>query len=47
MQEALAALEAGPLDSEETERMLRIGRHIYGHSKPKFAEGGDAKGAAA
>ena len=47
MQEALAALEAGPLDPEQTERMLRIGQHIYGHSKPKFAEGGDAGNAAA
>ncbi len=47
MQEALAALEAGPLDPAQMERMLRIGQHIYGHSKPKFAEGGDAGNAAA
>ena len=42
MQEALAALEAGPLDPDEMDRMRRIGSHIYGHARPKFAEGGDA-----
>jgi len=46
MQEALRALDAGPLDPEETKRMERIGAHIYRHNKPKFAEGGDAKGTA-
>lgn len=47
MQEALSALAAGPLDPEELARMGRIGDHIYRHNKPKFAEGGDAKDAAA
>jgi aryl-alcohol dehydrogenase-like predicted oxidoreductase len=47
MQEALRALEAGPLDPEETKRLQRIGDHIYRSSKPKFAEGGDANDAAA
>jgi aryl-alcohol dehydrogenase-like predicted oxidoreductase len=48
MLEALAALDAGPLEPEETKRLQAIGDHIYGHAKPKFAEGGDdAENAAA
>jgi predicted aldo/keto reductase-like oxidoreductase len=42
MQEALAALEAGPLTPAEMERMHRIGDHIYGRYRPQFAEKGDA-----
>jgi len=47
MQEALRALDDGPLDPEELKRMQRIGDHIYRHSKPRFAEGGDARNSAA
>ncbi|HKA15204.1 MAG TPA: aldo/keto reductase [Myxococcota bacterium] len=42
MQEALRALDAGPLDPEEVKRMHRIGDHIYGRYRPQFAEQGDA-----
>ena len=41
MQEALRALELGPLPPDEVERMQRIGDHIYGRHKPKFKEAGD------
>jgi predicted aldo/keto reductase-like oxidoreductase len=41
MQEALRALDAGPLSPEETKRMQRIGDHIYGRYRPQFAEKGD------
>jgi hypothetical protein len=41
MQEAISALDAGPLDAEEMARMKRIGDHIYGAYKPQFAEKGD------
>jgi predicted aldo/keto reductase-like oxidoreductase len=44
MQEALRALDAGPLDPDETARMRRIGDHIYGRYKPTFAERGDLNG---
>lgn len=42
MQEALRALDAGPLAPDELERMRRIGDHVYGRYRPQFAEGGDA-----
>lgn len=45
MQEALRALDAGPLDAEEKARMHRIGDHVYGRYKPSFAEKGDAANA--
>lgn len=41
MQEALSALDAGPLEPGQMDRMRRIGDHVYGHYKPHFAEGGD------
>jgi predicted aldo/keto reductase-like oxidoreductase len=41
MQEALRALDAGPLDADEMARMHRIGNHVYGKYKPQFGEGGD------
>lgn len=41
MQEALRALEAGPLDAEAMARMRRIGDHVYGRYRPQFAEKGD------
>lgn len=46
MLEALASLEAGPLDENELARLRRIGDHVYRSSKPRFAEGGDARHAA-
>ncbi len=41
MQEAICALDAGPLAPHEIERMQRIGDHVYGRYKPNFAERGD------
>lgn len=41
MHEALRALERGPLSADETERMCRIGDHIYGRHKPNFRDRGD------
>lgn len=42
MQEALTALDAGPLAPEERDRMCRIGDYVYGRYEPSFAEKGDA-----
>ncbi len=42
MQEAVRALDAGPLDAEEMARMKRIGDHVYGEYKPQFVDKGDA-----
>jgi aryl-alcohol dehydrogenase-like predicted oxidoreductase len=42
MQEALAALDAGPLAPDEMARMRHVGDHVYGRYRPQFAEGGDA-----
>ena len=47
MQEALHALDAGPLDAEEMARMQRIGDHVYGKYKPQFGEKGDGADRAA
>jgi aryl-alcohol dehydrogenase-like predicted oxidoreductase len=41
MQEALRALDAGPLSPDEMKRMQRIGDHVYGRYRPQFAERGD------
>ena len=41
MQEALRALDAGPLAPDEMKRLQRIGDHIYGRYRPQFAEQGD------
>ena len=43
MQEALRALDAGPLDPDEKARMHRIGDHVYGKYKPQFVEKGDER----
>jgi aryl-alcohol dehydrogenase-like predicted oxidoreductase len=43
MDEALRALDRGPLDEDELERMRRIGDHIYQSSKPNFRDAGDQK----
>ena len=45
MQEALRALDAGPLAPDEMKRLQRIGDHIYGRYRPQFAEGGDRRAA--
>ena len=47
MQEAIRALDAGPLAPDEMARMRRIGDHVYGRYKPNFAERGDAREPAA
>ncbi len=41
MQEALRALDAGPLDADEMARMHRIGNYVYGKYRPQFSEKGD------
>jgi aryl-alcohol dehydrogenase-like predicted oxidoreductase len=43
MDEALAALEAGPLDPEEVLRLQRIGDYIYGRYRPNFSDKGDGQ----
>ncbi len=45
MQEALRALDCGPLESDEMQRMRKIGDHVYGRFKPQFAERGDSSDA--
>jgi aryl-alcohol dehydrogenase-like predicted oxidoreductase len=45
MQEALRALDAGPLAPDEMKRLQRIGDHIYGRYRPQFAEQGDRRAA--
>jgi aryl-alcohol dehydrogenase-like predicted oxidoreductase len=42
MQEAIAALDAGPLGPDEAARMRRIGDHVYGRYRPNFKDRGDA-----
>jgi len=44
MQEALRALEAGPLDADEMARMRRIGDHVYGRDDARLGEKGDEPG---
>lgn len=45
MEEAVAALDGGPIDQEERARLERIGDHIYQSHKPQFKDAGDAKDA--
>jgi aryl-alcohol dehydrogenase-like predicted oxidoreductase len=47
MQEAIHALDAGPLASDEQARLRRIGDHIYGRYRPSFRDRGDADVSAA
>jgi aryl-alcohol dehydrogenase-like predicted oxidoreductase len=47
MQEAIRALDAGPLDSDEQTRMRRIGDHVYGRFSPNFTDRGDTRASAA
>ena len=42
MQEAIRALDAGPLEPDEAARLRRIGDHVYGHHRPNFRDRGDA-----
>ena len=42
MQEAMHALDGGPLEPDEVQRMQRIGDYVYGRYKPQFAERGDS-----
>jgi predicted aldo/keto reductase-like oxidoreductase len=41
MQEALSALDSGPLEAHEMARMQRVGDHVYNSHKPQFKERGD------
>lgn len=43
MDEALAALEEGPINDEERERIERIGAHLYGQYAPAYPDAGDTK----
>ena len=47
MQEAIRALDAGPLTPDEMARMRRIGDHVYGRYRPNFKDRGDASASAA
>ncbi len=47
MQEAIRALDAGPLDPDEQARLRRIGDHVYGRFSPNFSDRGDASASAA
>lgn len=42
MQEAIAALEKGPLDADERARIERIGQHLYSKYAPAYPDAGDA-----
>jgi hypothetical protein len=43
LDEAISALEAGPLDAEERERMERIGAYQYAEVSPQYPDMGDAE----
>ena len=43
MQEAILALERGPLEADERERIERIGAHLYGRYAPSHPDAGDAE----
>ena len=43
MREAILALERGPLEADERERIERIGAHLYRHYAPGQPDGGDAE----
>ena len=43
MDEAISALETGPLDQEERQRVERIGAHVYNQFQPSFPAAGDTK----
>ena len=41
MDEAISALEAGPLADDERERIERIGAHLYAAYAPQYPDAGD------
>ena len=43
MNEAIAALERGPLEPEERVRIERIGSYLYGEYAPAYPDAGDAE----
>ena len=43
MREAVLALERGPLEADERERIERIGAYLYGQYAPNYPDGGDAE----
>ena len=43
MREAILALERGPLEAHERERIERIGAYLYGQYAPNYPDGGDAE----
>ena len=43
MDEAIAALERGPLEADERERMERVGAHLYRQYAPQYPDAGDAE----
>ena len=43
MNEAISALEAGPVETEERVRIERIGAHIYSQYAPQYPDAGDAE----
>ena len=43
MREALLALERGPLEAHERERIERIGAYLYRQYAPNYPDGGDAE----
>ena len=47
MEEAISALEKGPLDPDEKDRIERIGKHLYGQYAPAYPDKGDAPDVAA
>lgn len=44
MQEAIRALDAGPLSPDEQARLRRIGHYVYERYSPRFVDRGDARG---
>ena len=47
MEEAISALEKGPLEPDERERIEKIGQHLYGQYAPAYPDKGDAEDVAA
>ena len=43
MNEAISALERGPLEPDERERIERIGAYIYGQYAPQYPDAGDSE----
>ena len=41
MDEAIAALERGPLEADERERIERVGTHLYRQYAPQYPDAGD------